>query len=482
MGALSIKKDRSILTKGVNRPPGRHYSQSGDILQKEQRSASIWPEKPGLEARSAAAKLLGAVIDRKTPLDGMLDNEGGNPAYRALNDADRSLVRAILNSALRHLPHIDALFAQMLQTPLPDGARALQFVLYVAAAQILYLDIPDHSAVDLAVEQANRDPRNKRFANLVNALLRRLVREKEQLLNDVTTKVPAMPAWFFQRLSSVYGRETAEKIASAQLEPAAIDVTVKSDPEGWAQRLNGRVLPTGSVRLDAFEGTVPSLPGFGEGEWWVQDAAAAIPARLFGDISGKSIVDLCAAPGGKTAQLIVAGAYVTALDQSPSRLKRLNANLDRLVLKAETVQASAAVWQPDILFDGALLDAPCSSTGTTRRHPDVLWTKGPDDIRKLALVQENLLRHALTLVKPGGIVVFSNCSLDPLEGEELIVRVLGDSDNVERVPIDAKDWPGLEEAISPLGEFRTTPAMLPSTAGSSSGLDGFFASVLRRKT
>jgi len=470
------------LTKGDNPPSGKRGSHSGEGQQNEPKLRSSLPDKPGLEARSAAAKLLGAVIDRKTPLDGMLDNEGGNPAYRALNEADRALVRAILNSALRHLPHIDAVFARMLQTPLPEGARALQFVLYVAAAQILYLDIPDHSAVDLAVEQANRDPRNKRFANLVNALLRRLVREKEQLLADIAAAVPAMPAWFFQRLSAVYGRETAVKIANAQLEPAAIDVTVKSDADGWAQRLAGRVLPTGSVRLDSFAGTIPSLPGFLEGEWWVQDAAAAIPARLFGNISGKSIVDLCAAPGGKTAQLIVAGASVTALDQSPSRLKRLNANLDRLALRAVTVQASAAVWQPDVLFDGALLDAPCSSTGTTRRHPDVLWTKGPADIQKLALVQENLLRHALTLVKPGGVVVFSNCSLDPLEGEDLVVRVLADMPHVERVPIDPKNWPGLEDAISPSGEFRTTPAMLPGSDGSAGGLDGFFASVLRRKT
>lgn len=458
------------------RPVSKGGGQSGGDNQRQS-----WPEKPGLEARAAAAKLLGAVIDRKTPLDGMLDNEGGNPAYRALSEADRSLVRAILNSALRHLPHIDAILDAMLQSPLPDGARALQFVLYVAAAQILYLEIPDHSAVDLAVEQANRDPRNKRFASLVNALLRRLVREKDSFLEIIPNQVPSIPDWFFKRLCQVYGADEAIKIASAQMQPATIDVTVKSDPEGWAEKLNGHVLPTGSVRLKAFDGTIPSLPGFAEGEWWVQDAAAAIPARLFGDIKGKTIVDLCAAPGGKTAQLVSAGAIVTALDQSPSRLKRLNANLDRLQLKATTVQASAAVWETEELFDGALLDAPCSSTGTTRRHPDVLWTKGPEDIKKLAQVQENLLRHALKLVKPGGIVVFSNCSLDPLEGEEVIRRVLQENDHFERVPVLLTDWPGLEVAITALGEIRTTPAMFPPTTITVGGLDGFFASVLRRK-
>ena len=197
-------------------------------------------------------------------------------------------------------------------------------------------------------------------------------------------------------------------------------------------------------------------------------------------MTGKRVVDLCAAPGGKTAQLILAGAHVTALDQSANRLKRLSGNLARLGLEAETVVADMSKYQPDELFDAALLDAPCSSTGTTRRHPDVLWTKGPEDIAKLAGLQARLLRHALTLVKPAGVVVFSNCSLDPEEGEDLVARLLAEKDDVERVPIDAEDWPGLEAAISPLGALRTAPDMLPLADGFASGLDGFFAVVLRR--
>jgi 16S rRNA (cytosine967-C5)-methyltransferase len=306
------------------------------------------------------------------------------------------------------------------------------------------------------------------------------VREKEDRLADVTAHVPAIPEWFFQRLTSVYGRDEARKIADAQVQPAAIDLTVKSDPAGWAERLNGIVLPTGSVRLRAFQGSLPELPGFDEGEWWVQDAAASIPARLFGNVKGKRIADLCAAPGGKTAQLLLAGAEVTALDQSATRLKRLNSNLDRLKFRAETILANAAHWQPDNLFDAVLLDAPCSSTGTIRRHPDVLYTKGPDDISKLAQVQDNLLRHALTLVKPGGLVVFSNCSLDPIEGEDLVARLLSETGSVERVPINPQDWPGLENAITSLGEFRTTPAMIAPSGTVAGGMDGFFACVLRR--
>ncbi|MCG5479664.1 MAG: RsmB/NOP family class I SAM-dependent RNA methyltransferase, partial [Ensifer alkalisoli] len=366
----------------------------------------------------------------------------------------------------------------LLQTSLPEGARALEHVLTVAAAQILYLDVPDHSAVDLAVEQAQADPRNRRFASLVNAVLRRLSREKEDVLARVQS-IPAMPGWFRDRLVAYYGREQADRISEAQLVPAAIDLTVKADNASWAERLGGTVLPTGSIRLPEFSGSIPSLPGFAEGAWWVQDAAASIPARLFGDLAGKAVLDLCAAPGGKTAQLVLAGASVTALDHSSSRLRRLESNLARLGLEARTKEIDMAEFQPEELFDAALLDAPCSSTGTTRRHPDVLWTKGPEDIDKLARLQEKLLRHALTVVKPGGTVVFSNCSLDPREGEEVVERVVADG-LCERLPIAAADWPGLETAVTALGEFRTTPAMLPLAPPFAGGLDGFYAAVLRR--
>ncbi len=437
------------------------------------------PDKPGLTARQAAARILGAVVDRKTSLDGMLDAENGSPVYRQLPDADRALVRAILNTSLRHLPRIEVILDSLVGTPLPDGARALQHVLTVAAAQILYLDVPDHSAVDLAVEQAQIDPRNRRFASLTNAVLRRLSREKASHLT-ATHAVPVMPDWFRQRLLKVYGEAHTARIDASLLEPASIDLTVKSDADGWAERLSGHVLPTGSVRLPANSGAIPLLEGFADGTWWVQDAAASLPARMFGDIAGKRVADLCAAPGGKTAQLALAGADVTALDQSPNRLKRLVGNLERLGLSAETVEASMVDFQPDALFDAVLLDAPCSSTGTIRRHPDVLWTKGPEDIEKLARLQERLLRHALTLVKPGGDIVFSNCSLDPSEGEDVTARVLADNPDWRRVAVDPADWPGLEEAITPLGEFRTTPAMLPAKDGFAGGLDGFYAVRLQK--
>lgn len=435
--------------------------------------------KPGLQARQAAAKILAAVVDRKTSLDGMFDDDHGNAVYRELGTADKGLVRAIVSVALRYRPRIEKAINAFLDKPLPEGARALDHVLACGAAQILYLDVPDHSAVDLAVEQAHLDPRNRRFASLVNAVLRRVSREKAEVLAAVET-VPVIPGWFLERLTSAYGADRSLAIAAAQLSPAAIDLTVKSDPESWARRLSGRVLPTGSVRLESFAGSVPSLEGFEEGAWWVQDAAASIPARLLGALGGQTVVDLCAAPGGKTAQLILAGGDVTALDQSASRLRRLKANLARLGLSARLRETNLVDFEPETLFDAALLDAPCSSTGTIRRHPDVLWTKGPEDIEKLATVQERLLRHALTLVKPGGRLVFSNCSLDPLEGEAVVGKVLADTPGWERVAIDPAAWPGLEAAISPLGEFRTTPEMLEDP-GHDGGMDGFFAVLLQRK-
>lgn len=429
--------------------------------------------KPGLSARMAAVKIIAAVIDKKTSLDGMLDAEHGNPSYRSLSLADRALVRAIINSALRHLPRIEAAISMMLDGPLPQGARSLHHVLVVAVAQMLYLDVPDHSAVDLAVEQAHRDPRNKRFVKLVNAVLRRLGREKEAAMETIEV-IPVLPQWFQDRLVAAYGEDAAARIAQSQLVPSAIDLTVKSDPEGWAKKLNGTVLPNGSVRLGSFEGQVSALEGFVEGEWWVQDFSASMPVRLMGDIKGKRVADLCAAPGGKTAQLVLAGAKVTALDQSGNRLKRLKENLSRLGFVAETVEENMLKFLPDELFDAVLLDAPCSSTGTLRKHPDVSWTKDEKDIAKLANLQEQMLRHAIGLVKSGGLVVFSNCSLDPSEGEAMVARVLESDAGVERVAVTPEALPGMEIAISSHGDLRTTPDMF-------GGVDGFYAAVLRRR-
>ncbi|MEO3387278.1 RsmB/NOP family class I SAM-dependent RNA methyltransferase [Mesorhizobium sp. CAU 1741] len=435
---------------------------------------------PGLAARKAATRLLAAVIDAKTSLDGLTDNDHGHPQFRALDMRDRSLVRAILTTALRFRGTIDALVSARLDRPLPANAHTLSHILHVAAAQMLFLDVPDSAAVDLAVTQAGEDPRTKRFSGLVNAVLREIGRRKERALPAAMGATDDAPQWFVERLKSAYGDDHAAAILAAHRLEAPVDLTVKSDPAGWAERLGGIVLPTGSVRIEKLDASVPDLPGFAEGEWWVQDAAAAIPARLFGDISGLRVADLCAAPGGKTAQLAQAGARVTALELSPNRAKRLAANLARLQLEAEIVEGDLFAFRPQELFDAVLLDAPCSSTGTVRRHPDVPWTKGPDDVARLADLQSRMLAHAATLVRPGGCLVFSNCSLDPLEGERLVDDFLAANPEMRLDPVSAEELPYLAPFVASDGAIRTTPAGLVMGTPGLSGLDGFYAVRLRR--
>ena len=241
------------------------------------------------------------------------------------------------------------------------------------------------------------------------------------------------------------------------------------------------MLPTGSVRVAKLAANVDELPGFAEGRWWVQDAAAALPARLFGDIAGQRVADLCAAPGGKTAQLVLAGADVTAVDASRSRLARLARNLVRLDMRAEPVEADIFGFRTDRQFDAVLLDAPCSSTGTVRRHPDVPWTKSPADVEKLADLQLRMLHAASRLVRPGGRLVFSNCSLDPLEGEALLARFLHENETVVLEPIRPGEVQGIEHFLTREGTLRTTPGDLDLGSPALSGLDGFFAARLRRE-
>jgi len=436
--------------------------------------------RAGLASRIAAARLLSAIIDKHVSLDGLTDSKGGNPAFLALAPRDRALVRGILMTALRYRNSIEALIASRLNRPLPENARMLSHILHVAAAQILFLDIPDRAAIDLAVQHASDDPRTKKYAGLVNAVLRRIAERKERALPVVLKDTVDAPEWFQNRMIEAYGAEKAARILEMHRHEAPVDLTAKSDPDEWAKRLGGTVMPNGTVRLVSIEGSIAGLEGYSEGEWWVQDAASSLPARLFGDIRGKRVADLCAAPGGKTAQLALAGAVVTAVDISENRLKRLRENLARLGLEAETVKSDGAKYQPARPFDAVLVDAPCSSTGTVRRHPDIAWVKSDGDIERLAGVQMRLLAHAVGLVAPGGTIVFSNCSLDPREGEMLVEALLKDNAAVEIDPVREGEFSGLDEFITPSGTIRTTPADWPRETPRLSGLDGFFAVRLRR--
>ncbi|ATP13016.1 MFS transporter [Bartonella henselae] len=439
---------------------------------------------PGLAVRQVSVRLLGVVLDKKTSLSGLTDNEYGHPQYLGLSQRDRLLCRAILAAALRHRGQITDALRRFLKRPLPSQALSLQHLLHISAAQILYLDIPDHAAIDLAVRVAKLDPRMCRFSGVVNALLRNVAREAV-FLRQKAPHIEGIPVWFGQLLVSTYGKEKTEQILEIQSAPPPLDLTVKSDSRGWAERLGGVVLPNGSVRLSRLEGSVSELPGYMEGAWWIQDFAASLPACLLGNIHGKQVADLCASPGGKTAQLALQGADVTAIELSANRLKRLKENMERLHFSVRCCEGDVKNFHPKQLFDAVLLDAPCSSTGTIRRHPDILWTKSMNDVIKLAALQYDLLVAAIALLKKGGRIVFSNCSLAKEEGEDLITRILSERGDIVLEPILAEEMGVMAHLLSVEGILRTTPAdfcheNFDAEKNIFLGMDGFFAARLRK--
>jgi 16S rRNA (cytosine967-C5)-methyltransferase len=440
-------------------------------------------DPPGLAARRIAADILDGVLRRHRPLDEQLDGNAAHPDFATLPDRDRALVRVLVATALRRLGTLRHLLGHLLERGLPADAPRVETALLVGAAQILWLEVPDHAAVDLAVRLCQADRRAARYAGLVNAVLRRVVREGTQYLAGVDSATLDTPDWLLARWVKSYGTETARAIALANGREPALDLTVKSDPEHWAKTLGGRVLPTGSVRA-VVHGPVPQLPGYADGAWWVQDAAAALPAKLLmsklsGGVSGRTVADLCAAPGGKTAQLAAAGANVFAVDRAPARLERLRQNLARLALTTEIVAADVAQWQAGP-FDAVLLDAPCSSTGTIRRHPDIPWLKREADIAALATLQRRLIAQAAELTKPGGILVYCTCSLEPEEGVEIVGHLLDDNRRLCRLPISADEVHGHAELLTPEGDLRTLPCHLPDPDSRMAGLDGFYAARLQR--
>ena len=385
-------------------------------------------------------------------------------------------IRALVATTLRRLGTLRHLIGLFLDSGLPAQARRVEIVLLIGAAQILFLDVPDHAAVDLSVRLARADRDAIHFTGLVNAVLRRVAREGAERLAALDAVALDTPEWLLKRWTETYGEATARAIAAANGKEPALDLTVKSDPESFAAQLDGRVLPTGTVRT-IVHGTITALPGFAEGAWWVQDAAAALPARLLGAVAGLRIADLCAAPGGKTAQLIAAGAAVTAVDRAPARLNRLRENLARLSLAAELVCADVEEWQAGP-FDAVLLDAPCSSTGTIRRHPDIPWLKQAADITKLAAFQGRLIERAAALTKPGGTLVYCTCSLEPEEGENIIAGLLARAAGIRRAPITAGEIFGRSEFLTKDGDLRTLPCHFPDPDSRLAGLDGFYAARL----
>jgi 16S rRNA (cytosine967-C5)-methyltransferase len=441
-------------------------------------------EVPGLAARRIAADILDGILHKHRTLDDQLEGLGAHPALKTLADRDRALMRRLVATILRRLGTLGHVLSRLLDRGIPTDAPRAQSALLIGAAQILWMEVPDHAAVDLSVRLVQSDRRAAKYAGLVNAVLRRCAREGAGLIDEVKSQTLDVPPWLLHRWIANYGEATARAIALAIGHEPSLDITVKSDPAQWANRLHGETLPTETVRT-LLQGSVNMLPGFNEGQWWVQDAAAALPVRLFGDVAGKTVCDLCAAPGGKTAQLAHAGARVTAVDRSPGRVARLRDNLARLSLAAETVVADAADWHGGNGgggFDGILVDAPCTSTGTVRRHPDVAWLRQESDFKALMALQQRLLQKAVTLLKPGGTLVYCTCSLEPEEGEQAVEALLAAEPALRRAPIGPSEVSGLAEIVTAAGDLRTLPCHLPHQDPRLSGLDGFYAARLVRQS
>src|SRR6185295_2720571 len=380
------------------------------------------------ESRTVALDVLEACLDKGQPLDDALAR---HPGFPALDPRDRAFGRLLLATTLRRLGEIDAVLGAMIERPL-EGANAIgRQILRLGAAQLLFLGTPPHAAVDTSVRLVV-DAGLPHLKGLANAVLRRVSRDGPALLGDRDPARLNTPQWLWESWTASYGEEATRAIAAAHLVEAPLDLTPRSNAAFWAGRLEGEVLPTGTIRREG-GGNVTELPGFAEGAWWVQDAAATLPARLLGEISGKRVADLCAAPGGKTLQLAAAGADVTAVDISNRRMARLGDNLARSGLFAELVTADASKWTPTEKFDAILLDAPCTGTGTLRRHPDIAWLKDEEDVARLTLAQDRLLLHALDLLKPGGTLVYAVCSLQEDEGPARIDSLLAHRPGLKRL-------------------------------------------------
>lgn len=436
---------------------------------------------PGSAARDLAHRLVAGVLINQRPFEQVLADHADRPKAVALAPRDWAFARVLATTVLRRQGELEHVLSTFLERPLPKEAGYVWAILLTGAAQLICLGTPPHAAVDMAVEATRRVRGGARFANLTNAILRRVAKDGTALLQDKDRAALNVPDWLRQRWRAAYGEDLSRRIAEASLREAALDVSLKpsADTDFWAARLGGRVLPTGSIRLTA-QGRIEDMPDYAGGAWWVQDAAAALVARVAGEVAGRTVSDLCAAPGGKTAGLAAAGAIVTAVDVSPKRLDRLRANLQRLGLSAEVVAADVAIWAPERTFDVVILDAPCTATGTIRRHPDILRLKRPEDVDRMAGLQRNLLTNASRLVRLGGILIYSTCSLEPEEGEHQIAAFLGSSPDFTRVPIAAAEMGADPSWVTAAGDLRTLPCHLQLESMELSGIDGFYVARLQR--
>ncbi len=406
----------------------------------------------GAFARLAAAQLLMTVLEEGRTLDEALAN---TERFESLKGPDRGFARAMASAALRHLGRIDIGLAPFLDRPLDTAPPPSRALLRIGAAQAWILETPDHAVVGETVDAAKKWPRAQRATGFLNAVLRKAVADRSAF--DAAPVQSIWPTWFQEAAQEAFGADASARLAEAQLQTPVTYLTSKQqNPAALAQQVDGEVVGDYSVKVETSD--LEGLPGYAEGDWWVQDVAATLPARLLDPAEGDAILDICAAPGGKTLQLAAAGAAVTAIDRSKPRLKRLKQNLWRTGFKGEVevIQADATMWRPSEPVDKILLDAPCSALGTLRRHPEGPWIKPEADVQRFPDIQERLLRAGVEMLKPGGTLTYCVCSPLPHEGVQLVDRILDDLP-LSRVPITASEVPGFEDGISAVGDLLTLP-------------------------
>ncbi len=431
----------------------------------------------GLASRLLALEVLHTVLIERRGLDDALDQSLTSDQFLDMEQRDKGFARLLVVTVLRHKLQFQKIIDGLLDRPLKARAARANLILLMGAAQLLKLAAPPHAVIDTAVDLCRQHRSTGGFDRLTNAVLRRVAKPETQEQLAAMTDAESFPDWIIQRWQAAYGNDVTEKIASACLEEAPLDLSVKADLPSWAEALGGIALTTGSIRLKN-DGRIEDLPGYEDGAWWVQDAAAALPVHLLGDVQGLKVADFCAAPGGKTAQLAAAGANVVALDVSRKRLQRVEKNLARLGLSAELQVGDAVSWPDDAAaggFDAVLVDVPCTATGTIRRHPDIIHLKQPDDARKLAELQEKILANAARLLKTNGVLLYCTCSLEPEECQQQIETFLAKHSEFIRNPIDAKELGGIAELVTDSGDLRSLPFHFGDQAEGLRGLDGFYA-------
>jgi len=437
--------------------------------------------KSGLLARRIALNVINSTLKSKKSADELFNN---HKMLNKIDQRDRNFSYNLIMTTLRHLGQIDDMVKRCLNTELPKKAYLARDILRLGICQLVFLRTPPHAAVNTSLVMAEIENQGP-YKKLLNALLRRIEREKTSIIKEQDAAKLNTPDWLWNSWVNAYGEIVTRKIALAHMKVPTIDISVKSNITEWAKKLEGAVLPTGSIRLRS-SSNITAIDGFNQGEWWVQDAAARLPSTLFtNDLKGSLIADICAAPGGKTAQLINSGANVVAVDRSKARLKILNENLSRLSYEAKIICTDATKWKPDNLFDGVLVDAPCSSTGTIRRHPDVKYLKSPEDVSKAHDAQLRLLSNAAEITKIEGQIIYSTCSLQAEEGPDIIDIFLREYPNWRRDIIKNASFKNNREFITKNGDLRTLPHFLSDLKDSdnqkiTSGMDGFFAARLVR--